>query len=254
MNIWSASNGEDTYKLPFTSKKEIEEVEKQLNKKLPNSYKKIILKQNGGFLDYNAVITEGNDILEIDHIYGAGSPGLFDSDDFINEWQLPKNILVFSGEGNYWFALDYNTDIPSVIYIDPEADNVIKVAKDFKGFLKKLTNHDFSEDIQQEWTIKEANEILSGDNSELIEEVLFSIQYNQDFQWLFQKMLDLSKSSSLLVREALVSMIRDNSDMYLYESTTSSKKLLLQTIENLSNDRNVDIVEEIREIKDNHNL
>ena len=253
MIIWSSSNEEDTYKLSSVSKKEISAFEKKLNKTLPDSYKEIIVKQNGGFLDYNAVETEGHEFLEIEHIYGLGSPGLLDTDYLITEWQLPKNILIFSGEGNYWFALDYNSDVPSVIYIEPESNYVVKVAKDFNTFIDKLTNHEFYEG-QDEWSKDEANKILAGDNSELIQEVLFSVQYTEQYQWLFQKMLDLSKSKSLLVRESLVSMIRDNTDIYLYETDKSSKQIILQVIETLSNDINSDIVEEISELKDNHSL
>ncbi|MEB2277413.1 SMI1/KNR4 family protein [Bacillus sp. ILBB4] len=44
------------------------------------------------------------------------------SDYYIEEWDLPKDILLLSGEGHWWVAFDYrNTkDNPPIIYMDLE--------------------------------------------------------------------------------------------------------------------------------------
>ncbi|QSS99739.1 SMI1/KNR4 family protein [Pontibacillus sp. ALD_SL1] len=259
MMIWDIENNEeDIYRLSPITVNGLEEIENTLSKQLPTSYKDVLLTQNGGYLKHNAVILDNEeDYLVIDHIYGGGSPGILDSSYLSKEWGLPHNLIIFSGEGNQWFALDYQYKNPIVIYIDQELEEIIQVAENFDEFLQKLRTFNFEVENGEEnpsWTIEEAEEIFLGEDNQLIEEVLISFQYTDKITWYYKKLLELSNYSSLLVRETVLSIIRDNIGDILNEAPASSRKLIKDTISNLEKDSNKDIVTEINEIKDMYNI
>ncbi|MGP4075005.1 SMI1/KNR4 family protein [Halobacillus sp. K22] len=164
--VWKTDSQDDPYRLSSVGTKTIEDFEKSLKRRLPEEYKDLIRKQNGGRITHNSVNVgefSDEDDLEIDHIYGLGSPGLLDSSYIIKEWGLPKNILIFNGEGNDWFALDYSTEIPAVIYIEWDSEEIIKAASSFGDFIKNLTNKELisaNEEDEWTWTKEEAEAIL----------------------------------------------------------------------------------------------
>ncbi|MGR9049639.1 SMI1/KNR4 family protein [Halobacillus faecis] len=259
MDIWVKDYDDDPYKLEDIDDQIIHAFEKELNLKLPLSYKGILQNQNGGIIKYNSIhassFPEGEVYIEINHIYGIGHPGLLDSPYLIKEWDLRQNILVFNGEGNAWFALDYTSEPPHVIYIDADSKEVIKVASSFGHFLKKLT---FTELIQENekdsWSKEEAEIIFSGQEEFLIEEVLLSYQDTEDIEWYLAKLLQLTEHSSLLVRETVANVIRDNTEYFLYEGPEPSLKILNRIINHLSRDRSEGIRWEMKEVKDQYDL
>lgn len=72
-----------------------------------------------------------------------GKEGILSSDYYIEEWGLPKDIVLLCGEGRWWIALDYrNTkDNPPMIYMDLEwgSDTLIfELASDFETLVNGL--------------------------------------------------------------------------------------------------------------------
>lgn len=259
MDIWVTNYDDDPYKLEDIDEQTINAFERNLKLKLPLSYKRILQNQNGGIIKYNSIqaggFQEEGVYLEISHIYGIGHPGLLDSPYLIKEWDLPQNILVFNGEGNAWFALDYSSVPPRVIYIETDSKEVIKVATSFEEFLKKLSYKELSKEYENEsWSKEEAETIFSGQEEFLIEEVLLSYQDTEDIEWYLVKLLQLTEHSSLLVREAVASVIGGNTEYFLYESPESSLKILKRIINNLSRDKSKDIRMEMKEVKVQYGL
>nr|WP_050614431.1 SMI1/KNR4 family protein [Bacillus testis] len=78
----------------------------------------------------------------IDHILGIGEEnGILESAYLIEEWELPNNIVLISGSGHSWVALDYRDteEEPPVIFIDAEEGQIIELASGFELFLRSLT-------------------------------------------------------------------------------------------------------------------
>ncbi|MEZ3607067.1 SMI1/KNR4 family protein [Bacillus subtilis] len=74
--IWENSEY-DPFRLKDISEDEIKKVEKKLNLTLPEQYKKLIIQQNGGLINFNAFPTDqetswADDHIEVDHIRGIG--------------------------------------------------------------------------------------------------------------------------------------------------------------------------------------
>lgn len=80
-HFWEATE-EDPYKLDSVTEDMIKHTENRLNIILPESYKKLILKQNGGMINYNAFPTTvqnswAEDHIEFDYLLGLGEdPGI----------------------------------------------------------------------------------------------------------------------------------------------------------------------------------
>ncbi|MGX7594454.1 SMI1/KNR4 family protein [Planococcus plakortidis] len=259
MHVW-AKEGEDDYKLPETSEVEIEKIENQLDMELPASYKEILLEQNGGIIQYNSVKKEShletNAYIEINHIYGCGQGGILDSDYLIDEWGLPKNILIFSGDGNSFFALDYRKDSvnPSVIYLEPETEEIIEVAHTFDEFLNNLSKEEVffeNDEDDEDWgTSEEAAEtIFSGNDILLIEETLLNLQYPENHKWYFEQLLKCATHSEALIRETVTNILNNNLEIYIIESDKKLHFLLKEIIEKLFADKNESIRSEAREIR-----
>ncbi|WP_167555343.1 SMI1/KNR4 family protein [Gottfriedia acidiceleris] len=84
-----------------------------------------------------------DDHVNEDHILGiGGETGILESAYLIKEWGLPRNIVLISGDGHSWIALDDKDtkQEPTVIYIDVDDDQIIKITPYFEAFLKGLTN------------------------------------------------------------------------------------------------------------------
>lgn len=51
-----------------------------------------------------------DDHVHVDHLFGIGmgkEKGILESEYLIQEWDLPKNVVLISGDGHSWIALDY---------------------------------------------------------------------------------------------------------------------------------------------------
>lgn len=141
MMIWRKDIEEDEFKLKPLTDSDIERAEAFFDIQLPIEYISILKKQNGGSILYNAhpspVPTSWSDhSVYIDHIRGIGEgTGILSSPYLIKEWDLPKGIIILSGDGHSFIALDYrNTKHePTVIYLD--TDQVVLLSPLLRNFL-----------------------------------------------------------------------------------------------------------------------
>ncbi|MBO9128520.1 SMI1/KNR4 family protein [Bacillus sp. 165] len=144
-SIWQKNN--DYYKLEPVTVEIIKKAEEKLKIKLPSSYIKILKEQNGGnikFDSFPSVVPTSwdDDHINVDHILGIGEEkGILESEYLIQEWGLPNNIVLISGDGHSWIALDYRntSEEPPVIFIDVEEEQIINLAPNFEIFLNGLT-------------------------------------------------------------------------------------------------------------------
>lgn len=72
--------------------------------------------------------------------YGTGA-GLLSSAYLIREWQLPENLVLLTGDGHSWIALDYResgaSGEPAVVWVD-ETPTDARLADSFADFLAGL--------------------------------------------------------------------------------------------------------------------
>ncbi len=121
------------------NEKGIAKAEKKLGVILPDTYKKLILEQNGGYTIHNAFPTDhpnswADDHVPFDHLKGiAKGEGIMDSDYLIEEWELPKGLVLICGDGHTWIAMDYRQtkENPPIHYFDLEDETDFKLADSF---------------------------------------------------------------------------------------------------------------------------
>ena len=60
--------------------------------------------------------------------------------ELIEEWGMPKELILLNGDGHIWIALDYrnNKDEPAVVYINNESNEEIVLADSFDDFMERL--------------------------------------------------------------------------------------------------------------------
>lgn len=146
-SIWQENH--DSREFEPLSDEMIEEAEEKIGVKLPSSYIGILKQQNGGYINFNAHPSNiptswADDHVNIDHIYGIGTGeeiGILDSAYLIQEWDLPENVVLISGDGHSWIALDYREGKtePTVIFIDVDDEQTVELASSFEVFLNGLT-------------------------------------------------------------------------------------------------------------------
>lgn len=151
-HIWQEDN--DYGKLEPLTDEMVKKAEDDLGIKLPHPYIQLLKQQNGGYLIFNAhpkdVPTSwAPDHVNVNHLFGIGmgtEKGILDSSYLIQEWDLPENIVLISGDGHAWIALDYrNTKSePAVMYIDVEQEQEFQLANNFESFINGLI--DYSEE------------------------------------------------------------------------------------------------------------
>ncbi|WP_026565848.1 SMI1/KNR4 family protein [Bacillus sp. UNC41MFS5] len=153
----------ESYKLEPLTEKVIKNAEAKLGVTLPKSYLQILKEQNGGFITFNAFPTSKPTVwaenhVQVEHIRGIGEEnGILESEYLIKEWDLPSDIVLISGDGHYWVALDYRVGSknPKVIYIDTESEQTMVLAKSFSMFLKGLYIEDDSSEEEEEYNYGE---------------------------------------------------------------------------------------------------
>lgn len=149
---------EDDYlKLAPINDELIKKAEEVLNVKLPESYINLLKEQNGGTLRLDAYPTSEPNSWADDHVNVSGLYGIsFDENEssileshyLIQEWDMPENIVLLSGDGHTWIALDYRNvaENPPVIFIDNEFEGIIELAPNFESFLQNLTTYNYDEE------------------------------------------------------------------------------------------------------------
>ncbi|WP_442806115.1 SMI1/KNR4 family protein [Streptomyces sp. NBC_01257] len=122
----------------------IQDAECRLGVRLPASLLDILRVQNGGLVaeSWNAFPTDvptswSEDHVPLDEIRGIGrqdgQPSLLDSDYLVEEWGLPSPLVLLSGDGHCWIALDYRTcgrlGEPSVTWFHVDDDTELPLTR-----------------------------------------------------------------------------------------------------------------------------
>ncbi|MFV5997946.1 SMI1/KNR4 family protein [Streptomyces sp. NPDC056231] len=133
----------------------VAEAEQTLGVALPLSLLDLLRVENGGEVssDWNAFPTDQPTSWSADHVpfgelMGIGHRermvSLLDTPYLVEEWDLPSPVVLISGDGHYWIALDYREcgrqGQPSVTWLDTDLDMELRLAADFRSFVEGLTS------------------------------------------------------------------------------------------------------------------
>ncbi|MGD7062916.1 SMI1/KNR4 family protein [Bacillus altitudinis] len=197
------------YTLKKINAEEIAKAEKKLGVTLPDTYKKLILEQNGGYTVHNAFPTThsnswAEDHIQFNHLLGiAEDEGIMDSAYLIKEWELPEGLVLINGDGHNWVAMDYRKtkENPAIHYFDVEMEEDFKLADSFDEFIEGLYTVEYTIDEEATEVEYELTEVyLSKEELEAIfkldildEGNLYKIQYYpmvdlNEIEWFFKKM------------------------------------------------------------------
>lgn len=204
--IWNNEEVLDEYELPEITNEEIEKVEKLLGVKLPASYVNLMREKNGGTLSYNIFPSKKveDDFLMLDYLLGIGmEDGIGETPYMIEEWELPSDIILLSGDGHSWVVLDYRNysgDNPPISFIDVEVNKDIKIANSFEEFISKLEKHEDDFELDDEnkaiWdellnfscTEEELEKyIKEGRRGRIIDGFDYFATENCDINWFFEQ-------------------------------------------------------------------
>jgi SMI1 / KNR4 family (SUKH-1) len=132
--------------------------ERELGVKLPSALLRLLGIQNGGSVAqaWNACLAEPNfyaeDHVPFEDVFGIGAADdargttMLDTRYLVQEWGLPTPVVLLSGDGHHWIALDYRVfgpdGEPAVAWIDNEMDHELRLAPDFRTFVEGLTSSD----------------------------------------------------------------------------------------------------------------
>lgn len=226
---------EGYYTLKKITAEEVAKAEKKLGVTLPDTYKKLILEQNGGYTVHNAFPTThsnswAEDHIQFNHLLGiAEDEGIMDSAYLIKEWELPEGLVLINGDGHTWVAMDYRKtkENPAIHYFDVEMEEDFKLADSFDEFIEGLYTAEYTADEEAAEGEYELSEVhLSKEELEAIfeldvldEENLYKIQYYpmvdlNEIEWFFKKM------------QYHIEKTRDEDDLYEVASTINNVLLL----------------------------
>lgn len=85
-----------------------------------------------------------------DDLMGIGqrdrTTSLLDTPYLVEEWDLPSPIVLLSGDGHCWIALDYRTcgrqGAPAVAWFETDTGMEVVLARNFESFIEGLTSAD----------------------------------------------------------------------------------------------------------------
>lgn len=205
--IWDLESEE--YRLAPLTPECLQAAEKKLGVALPKAYIQLMQRQNGGVPVHQAFPCKmpnswAEDHVPVQSIYGIGKDGILQSDYFIQEWGLPKKVVLFSGDGHSWLAMDYRKakSDPPIIFIDAEEEQIIELALDFTSFLNGLYTVKDSKDIAEEqgedWPQNQIDAAFSQEDAD--DWIMaFNSLYNKtagNERYIENKMLELLDQSS----------------------------------------------------------
>ncbi|SMD23778.1 SMI1/KNR4 family protein [Lentzea albidocapillata] len=150
MKFWT----EDSYgvQAPLTDEA-VREAEALLGVRLPEALLELLRVQNGGgVVDERSAFPTSEptswapDHVPFDSLMGIGTAerttSLLDTRYLVEEWGLPSPVVLLTGDGHWWIALDYRTcgvtGEPSVVWLDAEGECELPLAADFRTFLDGL--------------------------------------------------------------------------------------------------------------------
>lgn len=196
--IWEET--EENLEMAPLTEEMINKVQKELGVKLPESYLQLLREQNGGAIRFNAhPASEPNawseDHVQIDYFMGIGEGGgILDNAYLIEEWDMPKGLVLLSGDGHSWIALDYREtkEKPPIIYIDNEGGQLFQLAPSFEVFLEGLyTAEVVLEDYEYAEEIELSEEqVASGLDSDDPETLILSLNHLEANPSLYRSLIE----------------------------------------------------------------
>lgn len=191
-----------------------------------------------------------NNSVYVDFLYGIGKdPGLLDSMELRREWGIrSKKLLVISSSPPIFICLDYRTrKIPSVIFIDVEQNQEIKLAEDIEDFVNGLVVYIEEEEISLDDTGLSEREIK--DYYNIIDNVIIKGKPSE-VDRLFTKIISTNNE---LIRYMVEKMKQHENPkvqfylmLYLSECAEGNNKgrieddYLLEALNEISNSKNKD--------------
>ena len=126
----------------------VSRAERVLGVKLPDAYIALLRVQNGGYTAdaFQAHPTPEPTSWAADHVpfssmFGIGEDdeGILQNAYYLREWRIPDGLVLLTGDGHWWIALDYRHSgppgPPSVTWYDNEIAEDIQLAPDFETFV-----------------------------------------------------------------------------------------------------------------------
>lgn len=199
---------EGYYTLKKINEAEIAKAEKKLGITLPDTYKKLILEQNGGYTIHNAFpTTQSNswaeDHIQFNHLLGiAEDEGIMDSAYLIKEWELPEGLVLINGDGHTWVAMDYRKtkENPAIHYFDVEMEEDFKLADSFDEFIEGHYKAEYSVDEEvaegeyeeeEEYITKAELEAIlekeAPDPADIHQITKYPLQDLEEVEWFFKR-------------------------------------------------------------------
>ncbi|GLF85310.1 hypothetical protein R51_03550 [Bacillus safensis] len=255
--FWEIDEEENYYTLEKINEKEIAEAEKKLGVTLPHTYKKLILEQNGGYIVHNAFPTThpnswSEDHIQFTHLRGiAEDDGIMESEYLIEEWDLPKGLILINGDGHTWVAMDYrNTkENPPIHYFDVEMEEDFKLADSFDELIKGLYTVEYIVDeeteaeaeieyeIPNEYLSKEELQAIlkmeNPDTDDIYKIQCYPMKEIEEIEWFFDTIKNYIEN------------VKDEDVLYEVASTINSLLLINQKMPTNSNIKN--LVQQIAE-------
>lgn len=126
-----------------------------LGVQLPEAYLALLRIQNGGYTT-DALQAHpapeptswASNHVPFESMFGIGAngEGVLKSAELSREWGMPDDLVLLTGDGHWWIALDYrrsgSAGPPSVVWYDNEVGEDIQLARDFETFLEGLRSQD----------------------------------------------------------------------------------------------------------------
>lgn len=129
----------------------LDDAQRILGHVLPEELAQLLRIQNGGHVRADrrahpctAPTSWAANWVPFDECFGIGTydMSLLDTPYLLKEWDLPAGLVLLSGDGHWWIALDYRSgtgaDQPSVVYVDADAGEAVPLAPSFRAFVEGL--------------------------------------------------------------------------------------------------------------------
>ncbi|MGE7981370.1 SMI1/KNR4 family protein [Solibacillus sp. NPDC093137] len=230
-------------------------IQQELKADLPESYINLMRQRNGFYLKNKYFPTDtpnswANNSVYVDFLYGIGEgPGLLDNMDIRKEWGIRnKKLLVISSDAPMFICLDYRKrKNPSVIFIDVDQNQEIKLAEDFESFINGLVDYIEEEEISlydtglsereiKEYYNKIDDVIVKGKPSEIdrLFTKILSIN-NELIRYMVEKMRQHEKPKVQLYLMLYLSACAEGDNKGMIEDD-----YLLEALNEISNSKNKD--------------
>lgn len=143
------------YEHPPLTDEALRIAENELGVRLPLTLVELLKVQNGGYTKGFAFpmtqkTTWAEDHVPLSELFGIVLDKNFKTAQNImhtaymtEEWGLPLKQVLINGDGHWWITLDYrNGAEPTVMWIDVECEEEVKIADNFEAFLNGLVSED----------------------------------------------------------------------------------------------------------------